>query len=105
MKSTPGTNSATPWSMYLFTTCQGGVFTKRIGQPDAPKMEKEMEKGSNKRKRERVKGRESCEEDKHTLLISARSFSVISVLRGRMSEPIIDIMSWPPYTAGRIEEE
>ena len=50
MKSTPGTSSATPVSMYLLTT----------------------------------------------LLISLRSLSVISVLRGFMSWFIIDMMSWPP---------
>ena len=50
MKSTPGTSSAMPWSMYLLTT----------------------------------------------LLISVRSFSVISVFRGFIIEPIIDTKSWPP---------
>jgi hypothetical protein len=51
MKSTPGTRSATPWSMYRLTT----------------------------------------------LLISCRSFSVISVFLGFMSWPIMLIMSWPPW--------
>lgn len=51
MKSTPGTRSATPWSMYLLTT----------------------------------------------LLISSRSFSVISVFLGFISWPIMLMMSWPPW--------
>jgi hypothetical protein len=50
MKSTPGTSSAIPWSMYLLTT----------------------------------------------LLISPRSFSVISVFLGFIICPIIDARSCPP---------
>lgn len=51
INKTPGTNSATPWSMYLLTT----------------------------------------------LLISPRSLSVISVIFGFISWPIIDMMSCPPW--------
>ena len=50
MNSTPGTSSATPWSIYLLTT----------------------------------------------LLISPRSFSVISVFRGFINCPIMLMTSCPP---------
>jgi hypothetical protein len=80
MNNTPGTSSAIPSSIYLLTT-----YHHTIEIPlSLSKLDQILKEYAFKGK------------DFKTLLISWRSFSVISVFRGFIIWPIRDKISWPP---------
>jgi hypothetical protein len=83
MNSTPGTSSAIPSSIYLLTTY------------DHTKEKAPIPIGISKFD-PNLKNKMLHNENFETLLISWRSFSVISVFRGLIIWPIRDKISWPP---------
>jgi hypothetical protein len=97
INSTPGTSSAMPCSMYLFTTCLelSRLFLaihiiEVIISVSCLVLEVALfEDGFRKGRRGGA------------LLISSRSFSVISVFRGFISCPIIEMMSAPTISKSR----